>query len=94
MKLGTNTLVKTMTKFEVVRLTHESGVEDYAIRKTRSHWLTRKPELVYLEDCYDHWGWTRNPDRAETFNTAVLAQCKVDKLQLIEGRKVIKIEVV
>lgn len=93
-KPGTNTSVKTMTKFEIVRLTHESGRTDYAVRKTRLHWLTRKPEHFYLEDCYDHWDWTRNPNRAETWPSAIGADRVLARIKGVEGQKVLKVEVV
>ena len=80
--------------YKTVRLTHLSGDEDYAVQKTRLHWLTGKPEVVYLKDCYDHWGWTRNPNRAETWLSATDADRMLNRLKKAEGQKVVKVEVV
>lgn len=83
-----------LENYRIVRLTHLNGDENYTIQKTRPHWLTRKPEVVYLENCYDHWGWTRNPDRAETWLNAIEADRTLDRIKKVAGRKVIKVEIV
>ena len=81
------------SNYRVVRLTHENGVVDYAIQKTRRHWLTGKPETVYYEDCSECYGWTRNVNQAMTWSDYRSADRKVNDLNKVSKRKVVKIEV-